>query len=110
MCIDHSPPAPARALLAEAEPAQRIDLEPVDSVEVTTVMDNVTDLFMPDQGPARRIGPVTGPNRSSPVMAEGWVNDALIAKHGFSVLVTVRKAEAASCERHDGSGTGHLRR
>lgn len=95
MCIDDSPPGSAQAVLRTAEPLQRIDLEPVDSVEVTTLMDNLTDVFMPDQGPARRIGPGMVPNRSSPVMAEGWVPDVLIAEHGFSMLLTVRKGDRA---------------
>src|SRR6266699_249810 len=95
MCIDDSPPGPAQAVLRAAEPLQRIDLEPVDSVEVTTLMDNLTDVFMPDQGPARRIGPGMVPNRSSLVMAEDWVPDVLIAEHGFSMLLTVRKGDRA---------------
>jgi len=38
------------------EPDSVIDLEPVDSVVVTTLMDNVTDIFMPirDRPAARR--------------------------------------------------------
>jgi 7,8-dihydropterin-6-yl-methyl-4-(beta-D-ribofuranosyl)aminobenzene 5'-phosphate synthase len=31
-----------------------IPLEPVDAVTVTTLVDNVTDLLLPDQGPATR--------------------------------------------------------
>jgi 7,8-dihydropterin-6-yl-methyl-4-(beta-D-ribofuranosyl)aminobenzene 5'-phosphate synthase len=69
----------------------QIDLEPVDSVEIVALMDNVTDVFMPDQGPASRPGPVTGPAISCPVMADGRAPDALRAEHGFSVLITVRK-------------------
>jgi len=37
-------------VLHDFEPAVVFDLEPVDSVTVTTLMDNVTDAFMPDQG------------------------------------------------------------
>jgi 7,8-dihydropterin-6-yl-methyl-4-(beta-D-ribofuranosyl)aminobenzene 5'-phosphate synthase len=79
-------------VLHDVEPGVLFDLEPVDSVVVTTLMDNVTDVFMPDQGPARRIPPATGPTRASAVMEGGQVPDALIAEHGFSVLVTVTKA------------------
>ncbi len=56
MCVDHSAP-PGQAVLHQVEPAETIQLEPVDSVEITTVMDNLTDVFMPDQGPARPGGP-----------------------------------------------------
>jgi 7,8-dihydropterin-6-yl-methyl-4-(beta-D-ribofuranosyl)aminobenzene 5'-phosphate synthase len=79
------------AVLHEAGPGQRIDLEPVDRVEITTLMDNVTDVFMPDQGPARRPGPLVGHTRRSAIMAAGTAPDALVAEHGFSMLVTVHK-------------------
>jgi 7,8-dihydropterin-6-yl-methyl-4-(beta-D-ribofuranosyl)aminobenzene 5'-phosphate synthase len=59
---------------------------------VTALMDNVADMLMPDQGPARRPAPGAGPLRPSAVMVSGEVPDALIAEHGFSVLVTVTKA------------------
>jgi 7,8-dihydropterin-6-yl-methyl-4-(beta-D-ribofuranosyl)aminobenzene 5'-phosphate synthase len=91
MCVDQSPPAGMPAVLHEAGPGQRIDLEPVDRVEITTLMDNVTDVFMPDQGPARRPGPTVGHTRPSAIMAGGTAADALVAEHGFSMLVTVHK-------------------
>ena len=56
MCVDLSPPAPPSAGLHDAEIADPIMLDPVDSVEIVSLMDNVTDVFMPDQGPARRAG------------------------------------------------------
>ncbi len=74
------------------EPDVEIVLDPVDSVVVTTLIDNVTDVFMPDQGPARRVGPGSGPWRRSAVMEEAQIPDALVAEHGFSALVTVTKA------------------
>ena len=95
MCVNDSPPAGRPVVLHDVGPVPRIDLEPVDSVEVTTLMDNVTDIFMPDQGPARRPGPVAGVTRPSTIMAGGRVPDALIAEHGFSMLVTVRKGGSA---------------
>jgi 7,8-dihydropterin-6-yl-methyl-4-(beta-D-ribofuranosyl)aminobenzene 5'-phosphate synthase len=90
VCTDDVPSVPLASPRWDAEPAVEIALEPVDSVVVTTIMDNVTDVFMPDQGPARRIGPA-GPQRAAGVMDGGQVPDALIAEHGFSVLVTVTK-------------------
>jgi 7,8-dihydropterin-6-yl-methyl-4-(beta-D-ribofuranosyl)aminobenzene 5'-phosphate synthase len=92
VCTDDSPASPIPAVRHDFEPDVRIDLEPVDSVVVTTLMDNLTDVFMPDQGPARRAGPGSTPMRPSATMAEGQVPDALVAEHGFSVLVTVTKA------------------
>ena len=52
--MDDSPASLAAAVRHDVEPAFEIDLEPVDSVTVTTLMDNVTDNLMADQGPARR--------------------------------------------------------
>jgi hypothetical protein len=37
--------------MAEVE---RIPLEPMDAVTVTTLVDNVTDILLGDEGPARR--------------------------------------------------------
>jgi 7,8-dihydropterin-6-yl-methyl-4-(beta-D-ribofuranosyl)aminobenzene 5'-phosphate synthase len=67
------------------------DLEPVDSVVVTALMDNVTDVFMPDQGPARRPPLMSACRQSAATLEGGDVPSALVAEHGFSVLVTVSK-------------------
>jgi 7,8-dihydropterin-6-yl-methyl-4-(beta-D-ribofuranosyl)aminobenzene 5'-phosphate synthase len=93
MCVDDSP-AGQHLLLHDFEPEVEIALEPVDSVVVTTLMDNLTDVLMPDQGPAKRAGPrPDAPTRSAALMENGQVPDGLIAEHGFSVLVTVTKGE-----------------
>ncbi len=90
MCEDHSQLPPLPPVLHEVEVKQPIPLQAVDSVQITTLMDNVTDVFMPDQGPAHRYGP---PRRGVPsgLMTGGVALDALIAEHGFSMLITVRK-------------------
>jgi 7,8-dihydropterin-6-yl-methyl-4-(beta-D-ribofuranosyl)aminobenzene 5'-phosphate synthase len=91
VCTDNSPARQLPPVLHDVAPAVGIELEPADSVVMTTLMDSVTDIFMPDQGPARRavVGrPLTG----CATMAGGQVADALVAEHGFSVLVTVTKA------------------
>src|SRR5215469_9281319 len=92
MCTDESPASQFPPVLHDFEPAVEIILEPVDSVVVTTLMDNVTDTTMPAQGSARRPGWHSVPRRPSAVMEDGQVFDALLAEHGFSVLVTVTKA------------------
>jgi 7,8-dihydropterin-6-yl-methyl-4-(beta-D-ribofuranosyl)aminobenzene 5'-phosphate synthase len=89
MCADDSPGGPLPGVWHDVEPVVKIDLEPVDSVTVTTLMDNVTDMLMSDQGPAHRASP--GALRPAAVMEGGQAPDALIAEHGFSVLVTVAK-------------------
>ena len=57
MCQDHSPLAPLPAVLHEVEVRQPIRLEPVDSVTVTTLMDNVSDMLMPESGTRQAAGP-----------------------------------------------------
>lgn len=78
-------------VMDDLDPRIVFGLEPVDSVTVTTLMDNVTDIFMPDQGPAHRWPPYSGPWRPADTMDGGQAPDALLAEHGFSVLVTVSK-------------------
>jgi 7,8-dihydropterin-6-yl-methyl-4-(beta-D-ribofuranosyl)aminobenzene 5'-phosphate synthase len=73
---------------------QRIALEPVDGVDVTTVVDNSSDVLMPDEGLVRRWGPV-GTAGAIPVipseLAEGGKTvDFLRAEHGFSALIDVQ--------------------
>jgi len=95
MCDDpHAMHEPAEGL-ADFEPAVPIMLEPVDSVELLSLMDNVTDVFMPDQGPARRLSARGGqqvPMLDAPVL-EGarrsmprWPNPAdievIVCSHG----------------------------
>src|SRR5215470_16502239 len=80
---------PDPQVLHDFEPGAVFDLEPVDSVTVTTLMDNVTDAFIPDQGPAHRPPlPVFGGIREpAATMEDGHVPDVPLADGGFSVLV-----------------------
>jgi 7,8-dihydropterin-6-yl-methyl-4-(beta-D-ribofuranosyl)aminobenzene 5'-phosphate synthase len=70
-----------------------VPLAPVDSVTVTTLVDNVTDMLLQDRGPAKR--PRLGDPRARRLPAaflEGSeALDAPRAEHGFSVMVTVAK-------------------
>lgn len=73
---------------------EQISLMPVDGVAVTTLVDNSTDVLMPDEGLVRRWGPV-GTAGDIPVMASelaegGKTVDFLRAEHGFSALVEVQ--------------------
>jgi 7,8-dihydropterin-6-yl-methyl-4-(beta-D-ribofuranosyl)aminobenzene 5'-phosphate synthase len=73
---------------------ERITLEPVDGVDVTTVVDNSSDVLMPDEGLVRRWGPA-GTAEEIPVipteLAEGGKTvDFLRAEHGFSALIDVQ--------------------
>lgn len=92
MCVDESPHHNPHRLLHDVDPVELINLDPVDSLVVTTLMDNSVDVFMPDQGPAQRAEVQMKPATACSVMADREVPDALVAEHGFSVLVTVSKA------------------
>ena len=75
----------------------RIELEPVDRVEITLLMDNVTDPLLVDEETVARMnwpkailgGLPTARARVSPATG---VPDALIAEPGFSALVRIEKA------------------
>ena len=70
-----------------------IVLDPVDGVTVTTLVDNVTDSLLADQGPAKRPSMAAAPRMPAPLLAGGDTDDALRAEHGFSVLVTIAKGD-----------------
>jgi 7,8-dihydropterin-6-yl-methyl-4-(beta-D-ribofuranosyl)aminobenzene 5'-phosphate synthase len=71
--------------MSEIEP---IPLEPVDALSVTVLVDNVTDMLLVDEGPARRppIGAV--PRVPAPILDLGEAFDGLRAEHGFAALVS----------------------
>lgn len=56
--------------------------EPVDALTVTTLVDNVSDILLTDDGPARRAP-----------FALATTGNVLRAEHGFSALVTITKGE-----------------
>ena len=70
-----------------------IALEPVDAITVTTLVDNVTDSQLADQGPARRPSTADAPRLPAPLLFGGETDDALRAEHGFSVLVAIAKGD-----------------
>jgi 7,8-dihydropterin-6-yl-methyl-4-(beta-D-ribofuranosyl)aminobenzene 5'-phosphate synthase len=81
---------------AEVEP---IALEPVDRVVLTTLVDNLSDALLMDQGPAKRTGilAMAGlPQLPEPLFEQGKTVDGLQAEHGFSMLVTVERGNRRS--------------
>ena len=70
-------------------PENKIALEPVDSVTITTLVDNYIDVLLMDQGPAKRMGLPTAetPRLPAAVLEEGQTTDAPLAEHGFSVMI-----------------------
>jgi 7,8-dihydropterin-6-yl-methyl-4-(beta-D-ribofuranosyl)aminobenzene 5'-phosphate synthase len=74
----------------------RIELEPVDRVEITVLMDNVTDPLLVDQEQVARMNwpkALLGglPTAGARVCPGSGVPDALIAEPGFSALVRIEK-------------------
>lgn len=80
--------APRRADGPAVDP---IALEPVDEVVVTTLMDNSYDALMGDTGPAHRAPFARMPGVAAPQFVDGRTVSGLVAEHGFSALVTVRR-------------------
>lgn len=75
---------------------QTIELEPVDRVRVTVLMDNLTDPLLVDQEGVTRVSwpkALTGalPRAAARASPEDGVPDALIAEPGFSALVRIEK-------------------
>lgn len=68
-----------------------ISLEPVDEVIITMLMDNSYDALMGDVGPARRAPLARIPRVAAQQFDEGETSPGLVAEHGFSALVTVRR-------------------
>jgi 7,8-dihydropterin-6-yl-methyl-4-(beta-D-ribofuranosyl)aminobenzene 5'-phosphate synthase len=70
----------------------RIPLDPVDAVTITTLVENVYDLFMPDQGLATRWGiRQTTARTDASVMVDRFIPDQLVAEHGFSLLLDISR-------------------
>lgn len=83
--------APREAPGAAVDP---IMLEPVDEIIVVTLMDNSFDALMGDVGPARRAPFPRLPTTPAPQFVDGTTAPGLVAEHGFSALVTVRRGTA----------------
>jgi 7,8-dihydropterin-6-yl-methyl-4-(beta-D-ribofuranosyl)aminobenzene 5'-phosphate synthase len=74
--------------MPEIEP---IPLDPVDALTVTVLVDNVTDMLLVDEGPARRLPIGAGPRVAATTLDIGEAFDGLRAEHGFAALVTVER-------------------
>ena len=74
--------------------APTIPLEPVDALHITTLIDNVSDMLLQDQGPAKRAGFGDGdPPQLSAAFLDRPTADVPLAEHGFSALVSVTKGD-----------------
>lgn len=68
-----------------------IALEPVDEVEIVTLVDNVYDGLLTSDERTRRAGLGAGV-AAAPQFDGGRTDAGMIAEHGFAALVTVRRA------------------
>ncbi len=94
MCVDRNrlvSPAPRDAAVGEV--AERLPLEPVDRVEVTTLIDNVTDVTLVSHGPAKRYPLGRWPKAPADTLEGSKGVDPLLAEHGYSALVTITKSD-----------------
>ena len=75
---------------AAGSAADPITLEPVDDVVVTTLVDNVYDALLTGDDTITR-APFAAGTAQAPQFEPGRTNVGLMAEHGFSALVTVRR-------------------
>lgn len=75
--------------------AERIVLQPVERVSITTLVDNSCDLSATNLGPARRYPFPAWPQVASSVHEQGSTLDGPVAEHGFSALVEVTVADGS---------------
>jgi 7,8-dihydropterin-6-yl-methyl-4-(beta-D-ribofuranosyl)aminobenzene 5'-phosphate synthase len=77
------------------ESVEPIPLDPIDSLSVTTLVDNTTDLLLADEGPATRAPLfVLRLSERSGAFPRGRPDERLLrAEHGFSCLVTITKSD-----------------
>ena len=98
MCSDPVGPGAVAGAAPRAATGSAVDpigLEPVDEVVVTTLVDNVYDaLLSGDQRTTRAsFGVGIAP---APQFEGGTTSVGLVAEHGFSALVTVRRGSSAT--------------
>jgi 7,8-dihydropterin-6-yl-methyl-4-(beta-D-ribofuranosyl)aminobenzene 5'-phosphate synthase len=91
MCDPAGDPRPAAPRPAPGPAVDPIALEPVDEVVITTLVDNVYDALLIGDDRTTRAPFGVGTARA-PQFEAGSTNVGLRAEHGFSALVTVRRA------------------
>jgi 7,8-dihydropterin-6-yl-methyl-4-(beta-D-ribofuranosyl)aminobenzene 5'-phosphate synthase len=95
MCATDGSPAIALPRPAEGPAVDRIHLDPVDEVVITTLMDNTFDaLLQPGPGIARTS--FSAGVAAAPQFEGGATAVGLLAEHGFASLVTVRRGDRTS--------------
>jgi len=92
--------------------AAQILPNPVDRVEVLTVVDNVMDLLLLSTDVAKRVGPggregQQTPMVDAPLLESGQAEDAPVAEHGLSFMISVTSGKSRRTVLFDtGSSVG----
>jgi 7,8-dihydropterin-6-yl-methyl-4-(beta-D-ribofuranosyl)aminobenzene 5'-phosphate synthase len=87
--------AQAAPQAAEGTAADPITLEPVDEIVITTLVDNVYDALLTGDERTRR-APFTSATARAPQFEGGATTVGLMAEHGFSALVSVRRGDTTT--------------
>jgi len=93
VCQDPAGVGEVRAAMphpAVGSAAEPIALEPADEVVITTLVDNVYDALLTGDDTITR-APIASGTAAAPQFETGRTSTGLIAEHGFSALVTVRR-------------------
>ncbi|HEY0817018.1 MAG TPA: MBL fold metallo-hydrolase [Pseudonocardia sp.] len=98
MCDDPADADDVRAAVPRPAAGRAVDpiaLEPVDEVQVTTLVDNVYDALLTSDD---RIGraPFGVARVAAPQFEGGSTTVGLVAEHGFAALVTVRRGDTTT--------------
>ncbi len=80
---------------ADGAAVDPIALEPVDEIVITTLVDNVYDALLAGDKRTTRASFRVGTARA-PQFEAGSTNVGLMAEHGFSALVTVRRGDSTT--------------
>jgi 7,8-dihydropterin-6-yl-methyl-4-(beta-D-ribofuranosyl)aminobenzene 5'-phosphate synthase len=77
--------------VAQGVAVDPVAVEPVDEVEVVSLVDNSFDALVADDGPARRATFAGTGSAAASHFVDGVTAPGLVAEHGFSALVRVRQ-------------------
>jgi 7,8-dihydropterin-6-yl-methyl-4-(beta-D-ribofuranosyl)aminobenzene 5'-phosphate synthase len=93
MCEEPTDPRQVARAVPRPAPGPAVDpiaLEPADEVVITTLVDNVFDALLPGDARTTRASFGAGPVKA-PQFEAGTTSAGLMAEHGFSALVSVRR-------------------
>ena len=93
MCDSPADPRQAGTAVPRPAPGSAVDpiaLQPVDEIVITTLVDNVYDALLTGDGRTTRASFSLG-RAAAPQFETGWTTAGLMAEHGFSALVSVRR-------------------